>query len=59
METMPSCRCVWLVKVKSNAAFISQVKIRDLSVVEMSIKVRGILTESRIMSVLRPQDTGI
>ena len=59
METMPSCRCVWLVKVKSNAAFISQVKIRDLSVVEMSIKVRGILPESRRRSVLRPQDPGI
>ena len=58
METMPSCGCVWLVKVKSKAAFIRQVKIRDVSVVEMSMKVRGILPESR-RSGLRPQDPGI
>lgn len=59
METMPSCGCVWLVEVKSNAAFIRQVKIRDLSVVEMSIKVRGTVLESRRRSGLWPQDPGI
>ena len=48
----PGYECVRLVTVKSNAAFIRQVKI-----FKMSIRVRGAVQESRRRSGLWPQDT--